>query len=361
MLYGAPVTIAMRTLAASTTLAFSALLVTLAACSGETIGRPPPPPVDWRSFARVAPEAGAPTPTAKEGIIAEQYAAAVSSPQPNSPLSTPFAALGGLFDDDAHFAFPGREDARGRDAVIREHGALFGPFEQRHLVLSRVWRTADVQIAEWTMAGVQAHAWMGVAATQRSITFKGLTLLWTKDDGIISDCHVYFDVAVVKALLGAGPKELSGLVAPSLPSGPVQYIDQTGHEQDNVAIVRTALDALESNESAYVDLRMEDVELNTLEHADPARGKDEARARFKALHKSIAQLDTTMLNGWAVAQFGIVEYTIDGEQRGPLAWIPTQRDQVVRLHLVDVNEMRDGKISRVWRYDNPGEIMSPGP
>ena len=102
------------------------------------------------------------------------------------------------------------------------------------------------------------------------------------------------------------------------------------------------------------------MEVHTLERSEPARGKEEARAHFKALHKAIAQLDTTMLNGWDVAQFGIVEYTIDGEQRGPLGWIPLQRDQVVRLHVVDVNEIREGKIARVWRYDSPAEIMTPG-
>ena len=137
---------------------------------------------------------------------------------------------------------------------------------------------------------------------------------------------MYFDVAVVKALLkGPGPKSYRAWSPPPCLRGRCGTSIRPAMSKNRVAIVRTALDVLENNESAYADLRMEDVELHTLEHADPARGKDEARARFKALHKAIAQLDTTMLNGWSVAQFGIVEYTIDGEQRGPLAWIPTQR------------------------------------
>ena len=223
----------MRNLASSTNLALATTvtLASVAACSGEAIGRPPPPPVDWSSFAHTPLEAGAGTPTATESTIGEQYAMAVGSPA--------LAGLGRLFDDDAHFAFPGRSDARGRDAVVREHDALFGAFEQRRFVPSRIWRTASEQIAEWTMSGVQTHAWLGVAPTQKPITMKGITLLWTKDGGVISDCHAYFDVAAVKALLGAGPKELSGVAAPSMASGPLQYIDRTGHQQDNVATVRT--------------------------------------------------------------------------------------------------------------------------
>ena len=346
----------LRNPATSTSLALAAVLAlgVLAACSGEAVLRPPPPPpVDWHSFDHAALDPGAKAPTAKESTIAEQYATAVST--------AGLAGLDQLFDDDAHFAFPGREDARGRDAVVREHGALFGAFEQRRFVPSRVWRTPGEQMAEWTMSGVQARAWLGTPATQKPVTIKGITLFWTKDDGVISDCHVYFDVAAIKALLGAGPKELAGVAAPSMATGPLQYIDRTVPELDNVATVRTALDALENNEGAYLDSLTDDVEVHTLERTEPARGKDEARAHFKALHKAIAQLDTTMHNGWDVAQFGIVEYTIDGEQRGPLGWIPQQRDQVVRLHVVDVNEIRDGKIARVWRYDNPSEIISVGP
>ena len=325
----------------------------LAGCSGEAVGRPPPPPVDWLSFAHAAPDAGPNLASAKEGAVVERYATALGS--------AGFAGLGRLFDDDAHFAFPGRSDTRGRDAVVREHEALFGAFEQRRLVPSRVWRTPSTQMAEWTMSGVHAREWLGIPPTQRPVTIKGMALLWTRDDGSIVDCHLYFDVAAVKALLGAGPKELSGLAAPPMPSGPPEYVDRTGQEPENVAVVRTALDALESNEVAYLDALTDDVEIHTLERADPLRGKVQARAQFRALHKAIAQLDTTMRDGWTVAQFGIVEYTIDGEQRGPLGWIPPQRDQVVRLHVVDVNEIKEGKIARIWRYDNPAEIMAPGP
>jgi hypothetical protein len=79
------------------------------------------------------------------------------------------------------------------------------------------------------------------------------------------------------------------------------------------------------------------------------------------MHKAIAQLDTTVVNGWGISTFAIVEYTIAGEQLGPIGWIPMQKDAVFRLHVVDVAELRDGRIARVWRYDNPSEMATPGP
>jgi ketosteroid isomerase-like protein len=195
-----------------------------------------------------------------------------------------------------------------------------------------------------------------------------LTLLWAKDDKPISDCHVYFDVAVVKAQLGAGPKALTGLPAPRLPTGETEVFDPTPQQGDNAAVVKTALDALEStNERAYLAYFTDDVEVNTLEHAAPVRGRDQAvKAYFKAMHKALGQLETTVANAWPVSQFAIVEYAIAGEQLGSIGWVPLQlspqkEPHVVRLQVADVAEIRDGKIARVWRYDNPAQIALPGP
>jgi hypothetical protein len=35
---------------------------------------------------------------------------------------------------------------------------------------------------------------------------------------------------------------------------------------------------------------------------------------------------------------------------------PAQRDKTVLFHIVDVVEVGAGKITHIWRYDNPGEI-----
>jgi hypothetical protein len=122
-------------------------------------------------------------------------------------------------------------------------------------------------------------------------------------------------------------------------------------------VVKAALDALENNnEAAYVASMTDDVDVSTLERASPARGKADARTYYKTMHKTIGQLDTTVMGAWGVGQFAIVEYSIAGEQLGPIMWIPAQRDRVVRWELVDVCEIHDGKIARIWRYDNPIQI-----
>jgi ketosteroid isomerase-like protein len=135
---------------------------------------------------------------------------------------------------------------------------------------------------------------------------------------------------------------------------------RSSEEKNGLACARAALDALENNDlAAYEAAMTDDIEVFTLERARPMRGKEGMRYYFKAMHKAIGQLDTTLDNAWGIAQFALVEYDIAGEQIGPLAWIPANRDgKVVRLHVVDVVELRDGKIARVWRCDNPGEIAA---
>jgi ketosteroid isomerase-like protein len=91
----------------------------------------------------------------------------------------------------------------------------------------------------------------------------------------------------------------------------------------------------------------------------PARGKGDAKAYFQSMHQAIGQLDTTIMSAWGVGPFALVEYSVAGEQLGRLGWVPARRDGVIRFEVVDLCEIRDGKIARVWRYDSPEEMTQP--
>jgi ketosteroid isomerase-like protein len=326
----------------------------VAGCSAETVAQPPPPPVNWSALApRPLPEAGADFVSARERELPSTYAAALGSEK--------LAQLGPMLDDDAHFASPGMEDGHGKGSVVHAHEALFGAFDQRKVTVGRVLRTPTQQTIEWTMNATHARDWMGVAATHKPVAFKGATLLWTKDDGSVADVHVYVDVAVVKAQLGVGPKELLALPPATPPTAPPQVIEKTGsgEEDMNLRAVRASLEALESNdEAAYLSTMADDVEVNTAERVAPAHGKADAKAYFKAMHKAIGQLDTTADSAIGIGSFVVVEYSIAGEQMGPVGWIPAQRDKVIRLQTVDVVEVHAGKLARIWRYDDPAQITA---
>jgi SnoaL-like domain/SnoaL-like polyketide cyclase len=331
-------------------------LVVLAGCSSEQVAAPPPVPANWQSLeAHPVFDAGTNFVSEKERALAGAYTSALTSPG--------FTQLSPLLDDEVHMGSPGMDDGHGRKDVMKGHEVLFGAFDDRKVTMSRVWRTADEQSIEWTMTGTLARDWMGIPATHREAVFNGLTLLWTKDDGTVTDVHVYVDIALVKAQMGVGPKDLVP-PQPAMPTGPVQIFERpqggAPNDKGNAAVAQAWFDDLEDlKESAFVDAVANDVDIFTLEKAKPIHGKEEIRAYYKAMHRAIGQLDTTVLNSWGVAQFAVVEYTLAGEQLAPIDWIPAQRDRVIRFEIVDVFEITAGKISRVWRYDNPAEIWSP--
>lgn len=334
-------------------LVIAGLVLFAAGCTQERVNPPSPPPVDWASFDRPPPhDAGKVSATDKERATKGAYVAAFSSPD--------FSALVPLLSDEAHFAFGGSKDARGKDRVAKGHDSLFGAFDDRKLVVGRTLVTDSSQTLEWTLTGIQARDWMGVAATHKPVTFKGVTLLWTRDDGSITDVHVYFDVALVKAQLGVGPKELQALPPPQPPSTS-EETDQanTPDEMANVAHVRAMLEALAGNDaSAYVSQATDDVDVFIPWRPKPLHGKEELHTSFAAMHKSIGQLATSVFNAWGIGKYVVVEYFVTGNQTGPIEYIPVQPSGVIRLAVLDIVEMRDGKVARVWRCENPSEIVS---
>lgn len=320
------------------------LATLLVACSAETVMRPAPPPVDWASLEPPPSvvDAGVPTATSKERQAADAYARALAS--------RGFDAIANILDENAHFSFAGFKDVRGRNSIVHVHRALLGMLTARTFQVDRTYVTDRSQVVEWTMNAVH---------DAKPVTLQGLTILWTQDDGAIRDVHLYFDEALLRAQLGDAPKGMGAVPAPE-PRGPRQDFEgsRRPEESANVAVVRDALEAFENRDEArYVGALADDVELTTLEAVRPIRGKAAARAYFATMHRAIAQLDATVDNVWGVGAFVVVEYHVVGEQRAPFQWVPAQKDNLVKMYVVDVLELRAGKIARIRRYDNPSQLL----
>jgi ketosteroid isomerase-like protein len=330
-----------------------ALLCALAsACSSETVAMWPAAPVHWQHDPDPVLVSSPVTPTEEERGLADVYTAALASPN--------FAELDSILDDQVQLAF-GVRNTHGRERVIKGHEEMFGAFDQRNFVTNRLWLTdsthpVNSQAIEWTMTGVQARDWMGVAATLKPVVIKGLTLLWTTDDGIISDLRVYFDEDVIKAQLGSGPADLRKLPFPSPTAGPRQGFERSGtpEEASNVATVRLMIQSLEDDkETDFLSTMADDVQVFTLDSIGAIRGKDAARTHFRTLRKSIRLLDTVIQNAWGVQSFVILEYAITGLQQAPIRRIAFSANHPIHTQFVDIAEMDKGKIARIWRYADP--------
>ncbi len=313
------------------------LALGIAACSSEAVERPPRPPVDWQSL---VPKANAAGPTAdvltRERAVGDAYMAALTAPG--------FADLTKLLSDVAHFSYAGYQDEYGREGVVKAHEALFGGFGPREFVSGRAFVSDGAQAREWVLRATHRK-------TGKPVVIKGITMLTTNYDDSIADVRVYFDQALVDAQVGNGPP---GLVPPPLPAAPtaLQEFRQLGSEAEksNLAAVSASVDAFDGSAMAP------DVELHALERAEPLRGGD-ARSHDSTLHRAIKEFDSTVDNAYPVGPFVIAEYHIVGEQKEPIAWVPVQKEPVLKMFVVDVDEMKDGKIARIWRYDNPAQII----
>jgi ketosteroid isomerase-like protein len=319
-----------------------ALALWCCACASETVELPSPPPVDWRSLdARpIAPAAPAPSVTAREREVARAYADALASDGT--------AKLSALLAEEAHFTFAGSHDALGRDRVVQEHDARLGPLDERTAMLGRVLLDKSSQVVEWTLGGVNR-------LTHKRVVLRGVTVLWTNDDGSIVDLHLYVDAASPKAQ--APP-------AAAAAAPPLALLEQTGSrdEEHSVATVRASLDALENNdEAAYLATMTDDVEWVAAEALEPLRGKVVPRGYFRTMRKAVGGLDTQVDHTWAAGAFVAVEYRITGEQRGPLAAAAVRGNALLDLRVVDIAELHSGQISRLWRYENPAQLPLPPP
>jgi hypothetical protein len=326
----------------------AALALALAACGTDGLQRPDPPPVQWSSLdPRPPPDAASASATNQERAIPELYMKALGD---GDPLE-----LGRVLGDEAHFTLAGQVTAGaiGRRDIIAAHDQLFSRYQPRVFTATRVLRTDRAQAIEWTMTGRDK-------ASDKPVGIRGIALIGTRDDGTIEDLGLYFDEAVVDAQLGAGLKELQALPIPIAPTATPEVVDQarTPAETASVAVVGKWLDALEANEAAYAGAATDDVAVITLHDAAPSTGKHGLQSYYEHVHRAIEQVDTQLDGAWAAGPYVVAEYHIVGMQRGKYLYVP-MKDPVIKVSIVDVVELRAGKIARVWRYDNPIQIVQP--
>ncbi len=328
------------------------------ACSSETVAMWPAPPAHFQTHAARDRTSSPVTPTDKERTLAQVYTTALESPG--------FDSLSSILDEQAHIAF-GTHNTHGRARVLKGYDDMFGAFDQRRFTTSRVWLTdsthpLDTQAVEWTMQGVQARDWLGVSATGKPIVIKGVTLLWTSDDGVVTDSHVYFDEDVARAELGSGPPELRKLPVPRADAESVRVIERSGRPEEtaNVAAFRAMLQALQDGREAdFLSTMTDDIAVSTSDRAEPVRGKPAAHDYFKTMRSSIHHLDTVIQNAWGVQSFTVVEYAITGLQRAPLPRIAFAEGRGLHAQFVDIAEFRDGRMAHIWRYADPVAFGSP--
>jgi ketosteroid isomerase-like protein len=331
------------------------LVTGLSACGSAAVDPPAAAPVDPRLFQDAAPRALL---HVKSRAEVEQNEREAVTRVLNGLAEDGFKASLPALDPEGNFSFPGLPEATDRDGAVKALGDLFGAFTARKFTVGRFWHAPKVVVVEWAMAGVQSSEWMGVKPTQKPVSFRGLGLFWFDPNGLISDMHFYFDIGAVLAQLGAGPKGVESFTPPS--GGSTDVVTAAGSEAEKqaVAIINTSWDAFEAkNEAGYLAPFADDIEVFRLDRAAPERGKAERKKFFKWAAAGIGSLSQTPLNAWGIGSFVIEEYTLTGVHSGKLGDAPAS-GHALRLHYADVDELKDGKVVRIWTYSNSLEVLA---
>jgi len=332
------------------------IALVLSACGSAAVDQPGPAPVDPRLYIDAGPPPAAHVKSQEEVERAERdtvTAVVAGFAQDDFKGAIP------LMDPEGNLSFPGLSEATDRAGALKALGELFGGFSSRSFALGRFWQPPHAVVVEWTMTGVHSRDWMGQKATQRSVVVRGLGLFWLDSNGLVADTHLYFDVGATLALLGAAPK---GVEAPVVSAAPATVgfmaASRSEAEKQAVALVNASWDAFEAkNEAGYLAPLADDIEVFRLDRAAPERGKAERKKFFKWAASGIGSLSQTPLNAWGVGPFVIEEYSLTGVHSGRLT-DAAPSGHALRLHYVDIDELKDGKVVRTWTYGNSLELYA---
>ena len=331
-----------------------ALFVCLTACGSADVEQPGAPPVDPRVYQPTAAHVAAPqkSPIERDRDSAEAFGRALGD--------SDVKALTALLDPDVDFSFPGMTGATDRPGTLQALTELFGAISPRKYAPSRVWQIGEAAIVEWAMTGAQSGSFMGVAPTQKQVSFGGVSLLWFNLNGLINEVHVYFDCGAVLAQLGAAPNPaIQAGPAPTPAASPLLTVaGGTADEKANIATVNASWDALEAkSEAGYLAPIAENIDVTRVDRAAPERGKEDRRKYYRWVTSGVSSLSQTPLNAWGAGSFVIEEYTIAGVHSGKLTSNPPS-GHALRLHYLDIDEMQSGKIVRTWVYGNSLELYA---
>ena len=271
-------------------------------------------------------------------------------------------ALGKLYTPDAVIKFAGMPDMT-KDAFLADQKQHFASFPDSKGAARRIFYKNDVGIVEWTMTGTNSGPGpMGAKSTGKSVGVNGLSVFMFTPDGLVKEQHEYIDVPTMMGQLGMGPKGMKTRAPATLPADgktDVHVSKNTPEEDKNAASAAAVQKMFETHDSkAFADTSSDNITWDDLSTPAPMNGKKEMVKYFDMVTKAIPDLKMNCQT-WAVDDFVIEECAMSGTQKGPMVG-PGMKlaatNKPLKIHGVDVIQMKDGKAVSGWSYGNGMEM-----
>lgn len=333
-----------------------ALLAVLPSCGGD---EPPPkapeqPVATAPSSPPTLPPIEDKTPPPKPSLAELQKTALMTALVGlNSHDPMKFASV---YADDATIEVAGLTEVKGRDAIATNMAEWFEIFKDVKLGFSRVWVKGETMALEWVINGKHHGELFGVKGTEQPIGHYGLSIVTFNQDGKVTSEHRYGELgAVMTQISGAGAKARA---IPPVPEKPETIMAKGTPEEDkNLDAAKKVFTALEEKKEAdFLGAITDDMEHDGLFHLETTKGKDEAKKFMKSFTTAFPDAKFEVKRTISIGDYVLVESILKGTHKGALGKIaPTKKP--IALHLADVMKVKDGKIARVWTYQNGLELQ----
>jgi predicted ester cyclase len=333
----------------------------LVACGGEAeppVAPPPPPPAD--STPPPPADTTPPPPPAPPKLPLAQLEINTLQAMADAQNKHDAQAYGALLTDDVVRKFAGAPDLVGRDAVVQNRATFYARLPDSKYAFIRIMQKGNVAVViSATNATDSGTGFEGNKPTGRALGHENATVYFFNDDGLIKEQHAYIDS--FRNQLDPKAKPGSFRPPPAMPGVAPEIIASSGGPDEDKLLAfgqdyYAAFDAHDltkllapiTDDTSLVDATMP----GEMKGAKPLKAF--LQGYFKAL-PDVKQLPLT--NQWAIGDTLISEGVTQGTLKGAMGPIkPTGKP--VAFHFIDIAQVKDGKIVRLWTFSNSNEFLT---
>lgn len=224
----------------------------------------------------------------------------------------------------------------------------------------RALQNGDVMVVEWIGSGTDTGGFLDDKPTNKKVGWRGVSILWFDDDGLVKREHNVLDPITIMGQLGRGDVKAKVRPPVALPAGGTQFVTATGSAEDQ----QKQLDAVKAmyplvekkDEKALLAMLTDDVVHADLTQPEDVKGKDGVKKELGGWFKAFPDLKRTAGDAWAFGDVIVVEVATTGTFKGPFG-VFKPNGKTGTTHAVDILELKDGKIAKMTSYANGREML----
>jgi steroid delta-isomerase-like uncharacterized protein len=251
---------------------------------------------------------------------------------------------------------------RGEIEAARARGfAVMGKaFPDVKWVHTRALQNGDVMIVEWAGTGTDTGGFLEDKPTNKKVGWRGVSILWFDDDGLVRREHSVLDPLTIMGQLGRGDAATRKVRPPTPPAAsPTVFVvgKDSPEEKKNLEAVQAMYPLIaKKDEKALLAMLTDDVVHADLTQPEDVKGKDGIKKELATWLKAFPDLEQKPLQAWAFGDVVVTEIETKGTFKGALGALKPNGKSAT-THGVDVIELKDGKIARMTSYANGRELL----